>query len=113
MSRHHLKADSGGNFNRNIMLVDSTLQRLIADAVINDLKDSEILRISTVGGVDSDGNEILRITVVLSDASAHALTGDQVIDLLLGVRTVLVATGEERFPIIEYATEADLLDDAA
>jgi hypothetical protein len=57
---------------------------------------------------DSEGNEALRITVVLKPEASGKFTGDQALDLLVDVQQALQGAGEQRLPIIEYATEGEL-----
>lgn len=81
---------------------------------------SEIVRVSSADGLervvtkaamDSEGQEALRITVVLKPETARTWTGDQALDLLVSIHRSLQAAGEERFPIVEYATEQELADE--
>jgi hypothetical protein len=64
-------------------------------------------RIVSEPATDSEGNEALRITVILKPETAEALTGDSALDLLVGLQNALRGEGEERFPIVEYATEVE------
>ena len=57
---------------------------------------------------DSVGSDALRITIVIQPGSAARLSGDAVLDTLVQIQENLRANHEERFPIIEYATEEEL-----
>ena len=69
------------------------------------------VRVITNGTSDLDGKDALRITVVLTPEDAERLTGDEALDLLVSLHQTLQAEGEDRFPFIEYATEAELAED--
>lgn len=73
---------------------------------------TQILRFLTEPTTDSEGKEALRITLVLTPAAAKTFTGDQAVDLILSIQSSLLKEGDERFPIIEYATEDELLESA-
>lgn len=82
----------------------------ISEGVVRTLvAKSDLERILTEPATDSEGNAALRITLVLRQAAAQALSGDEALDLLVGIQERLRAAGEERFPIVEYATEQELL----
>jgi hypothetical protein len=63
--------------------------------------------------IDSEGEEAVRITIVIKPDALGKLKGDPVFDTLVGIHTRLRAAGEERYPLVRYATEAELdeLDD--
>jgi hypothetical protein len=69
---------------------------------------ADLERVVAEPATDSEGNEALRITLVLKPDSAGELTGDQALDLLVAIQQTLRAEGEERFPIVQYATEQEL-----
>jgi len=71
--------------------------------------EANLERIVTEPATDSEGKEALRIILVLKPGAAKILTGDQALDLLVGIQQKLQAEGEERFPIVEYATEQELV----
>jgi len=50
----------------------------------------------------------LRITIVIPQGAAARLKGDAVLDTLVDIQNRLRNAGEERFPIVEYATEEEL-----
>jgi hypothetical protein len=67
----------------------------------------ELLEIRTEPSVDADGRESLRITLVLTDEAAKTFTGEQASRLLLDLHDSLLNKGEERFPVLYYATPDD------
>jgi len=60
--------------------------------------------------LDSDGNEAVRITIVIAPGAVRKLGGEAILDTLVELRRRLEAEGEVRFPLVEYATEAELSD---
>jgi hypothetical protein len=65
---------------------------------------------SSVSTVDSEGRDAVRITIVLDAAAAASMKskGDAVLDTLVEIKEALRERGEERFPIVEYATQEEL-----
>jgi hypothetical protein len=57
--------------------------------------------------IDSEGKDALRIVFLLDPAAVDAITSEEALKLLVELHNVLVGKGDERFPIIEYTTEAD------
>ena len=57
---------------------------------------------------DSTGSDALHITIVLTPGSAEAITGDLALNMLVEIREQLRKAGEQRLPIVEYATEEEL-----
>ena len=65
---------------------------------------------SSVSTVDYEGRDAVRITIVLNSDSAASIKskGNAVLDTLVQIKKKLEEEGEERFPIVEYATEEEL-----
>lgn len=61
--------------------------------------------------VDSQGEEALRITLVLDPQVVERVTGDQALDVLGDINQTLQSEGDERLPIVYYATEEELRAD--
>jgi type IV secretory pathway VirJ component len=60
--------------------------------------------------VDSEGRDALKITIVLMPGSTASIESkaDAVLDTLVQIKNRLQEEGEERFPIVEYATQEEL-----
>ena len=83
---------------------------------------NEIVRIATTANLsadafvstfsapttDSEGREALEITIVLTPRSSEAVKGDAVLTNLVQIQRELQNIGEQRFPIIQYATQEEL-----
>ena len=61
-------------------------------------------RVFSEPAIDSTGRDALRITIVIQDEALPKISGDAVVDTLVRVQRRLFEAGEERFPIVEYAT---------
>ncbi len=57
---------------------------------------------------DSEGQEALHITIVLKPGGADRISGDMALDTLVEVERALRGANDDRFPIIDYATEEEL-----
>jgi hypothetical protein len=57
---------------------------------------------------DSEGHEALRVTIVIRPGAADKLKGDSVLDTLVQIQDRLREAGEDRFAVIEYATQDEL-----
>jgi hypothetical protein len=57
---------------------------------------------------DSEGVQSIRITIVLSPGFPDQIKGDDALNTLVGIQRNLLKEGEERFPLVEYATEEEL-----
>ncbi len=57
---------------------------------------------------DSLGNDAVRLTIVIAPAAVKRLMGDDVLGLLVELRKWLDAAGEERIPLLGYATRNEL-----
>ena len=57
---------------------------------------------------DYDGGDSLRVTVVLDPATAKKLDGETAIRLIGALRRRLEDLGEERLPVVEYATRDEI-----
>nr|WP_294514224.1 hypothetical protein [uncultured Rhodopila sp.] len=91
------------------MLELTKVNEVVAGAASAVLRQrTDVRRVLSEPAVDGDGAEVLHITIVLDDGGAESISGDMALDTLVGVERALRAANEERFPIIEYATEEEL-----
>lgn len=94
------------------MLEFATIEAIAKRVAKGQVADAGLERVVTEPMTDSQGKDALRITVVLTPQAAQALSGDGALDLLVELQNALQREGEERFPIIEYATEQELAAEA-
>jgi hypothetical protein len=96
----------------SIMLEALELQELARRIVHNRVPSVHLDDVLTENFTSSDGEDALRITLVLTPESVDAISGEDALKLLVDIRNGLVGAGEERFPIVEYATPEDLAEEA-
>lgn len=90
------------------MLNEKELQNLAKHAADKRLPEFHVSRVLTEPTVDSEGNEALRVVFVLAPDAVDAIDAENALQLLVDLHNELMRKGDDRFPIIEYATEADL-----
>lgn len=61
--------------------------------------------------VDTEGREILRVLLVLPDGAIKKLGGDKLLQANVAIKRAVSILGEERRPILSYATPEELEDD--
>jgi len=77
-----------------------------------ELGEDNIVRLDWEPTTDSQGREALKITVVIPPGATRKLRDGAVLDASVRLRERLREMGENRTPIVEYATEAELAQDA-
>jgi hypothetical protein len=70
-----------------------------------------VVRVESEPTTDSTGKEALDILIVVAPSVPDNLTGDDVVDTLVQISARLMEAGDERLPIIGYATEEELADE--
>jgi hypothetical protein len=90
------------------MLDETTVIQIARAAATANLTNTAFSKIISEPATDSVGREALRITIVIEPGAATKLKGDAVLDTLVQIQDDLRKAGEERFPIVEYATEKEL-----
>jgi hypothetical protein len=81
------------------------IARSVASA---NLRSSVVNTIVNSATTDSLGRDTIRITFVLTPGSSANIEGDAALRTLVEIRQRLESEGDERFPIIEYATQKEL-----
>jgi hypothetical protein len=69
-----------------------------------------VVRVESEPTTDSDGQEALNLLIVIAPGVIETIDGDAVLDTLVQIVDRLQEAGDDRFPIIEYATEEELAD---
>ena len=67
-----------------------------------------VVRVQSEPTVDSQGQDALYLTIVVAPEAADRVSGDAVVNTLVQIHDRLRDAGDDRFPIIEYTTEAEL-----
>lgn len=82
------------------------LVKKAASAVLR--RPGVLRRVSSEPTLDSQGHEALHITIVLKPGGADKISGDMALDTIVEVERALRGASEDRFPIIDFATEEEL-----
>jgi hypothetical protein len=90
------------------MLDGNQISRIVTRTVEANTRPNSVRRVMTEPAVDSEGEDALRITIVVTPEAVAQLEAGPVVDTLVQVQDRLREAGEDRFPIIDYATEAEL-----
>ena len=90
------------------MLKFDKISNIARDVATANLTSSAVSGIAIEAITDSEGQDGLRVTVIIRPEAIDKLTGDAALDTLVQVQKNLREAGEERFPIVEYATEKEL-----
>ncbi len=96
-----------------VMLDNDQIVAIATAVAKKQLGMKAVLRALSERASDSEGREALRVTIVIAPDVAKRLKGEAVLDTLTEISNRLLKEGEERFPIMEYATEAELNDAAS
>jgi hypothetical protein len=83
--------------------------RLLQQALEAHLGEGNVVRVELYPTTDFEDREALRIAVVIPPGATPRLK-TRVLDALVAVRERLRDMGDDRSPIIEYATEAEFAD---
>lgn len=93
------------------MLDFVTIERIATKAAKAQVPSEGLQRVVAQQTTDSEGKDALRITLVLTPEAVDEMTGDAALDLLVALQRELQKEGEERFAVVEYATEAELKEE--
>ncbi|MCG8593307.1 MAG: hypothetical protein MI785_02900 [Kiloniellales bacterium] len=98
-------------FYRSRLTPSQAHNHLIWQALASALGEENLVRVEFERTTDSQGHEALKITVVIAPNATQNIQGEKVIDALVKVQKRLLDMRDDRTPIIEYATEAELVQD--
>ncbi len=86
--------------------------RLIEQALIAELGRENVVRATFAPTTNSQGRDALKITVVIRPGATKTLQNGAALNALVRVQERLHEMNDSRTPIVEYATEAELAQDA-
>ncbi len=92
------------------MLDMETIRQLSTEIAKANFGTENVVRVESEPTVDSMGEEALDILVVVAPSLPDHFTGDDVVDTLVQISARLMESGDERLPLIRYATEEELAD---
>jgi hypothetical protein len=81
---------------------------IVKEVATANLSSSILSSVYSEPFIDSDGQEMLLIKIVLTPGSTESIEGNKVLNTLVEIREQLERHGEERFPLVEYTTEEEL-----
>jgi hypothetical protein len=87
-------------------------KRLIRQALVSKLGKKNVVDVDWRPGVDSQGEQALKIRVVIAPDATEKLKNGVVLDALVALQQRLSDMRDARIPIVEYVTEAELRQDA-
>ena len=90
------------------MLDEKRIEEIAQEVASANLASTNVTSVSSSPTVDSQGNDALRITIVLKPGAESRISGDAALGALVGIRDRLRRAGEERLAIVEYATKEEL-----
>jgi hypothetical protein len=99
------------DFGYSCSMLDRTRVNQIVRAVATaNLSSAVFSNVISEPTTDSEGRDALRITIVIEPDVVDRIGGDAVLNTLVEIQDNLRKAGDERFPIVEYATEQELQD---
>jgi hypothetical protein len=90
------------------MLDEKKIRQIAQEVATANLSGANFTSVLSGPTLDSEEHEALRITIVIKPSAVSKISGDAALDTLVQIRARLLEEGEERFPIIEYATAKEL-----
>ncbi|MGZ8364365.1 MAG: hypothetical protein ACXWVJ_01630 [Caulobacteraceae bacterium] len=81
----------------------------VASRVVNKMLGAHAVeQVASEETQDAEGDDALRVIVVLTSDKTEALDDEAVLDTSLSLQTELQNAGEDRFAYVEYLTKEDL-----
>ncbi len=84
------------------MMDKNRIEQLAKQAATATLGDG-VRTVNSTPMTDSEGQEALRLTIVMSPGFADALEGSKVVNTMVQVHDILQKAGENRFPFVDFA----------
>lgn len=90
------------------MLEREKIDEIAKEVAAAELGVANVARVQSEPMSDSEGQDVLRIIIIIPEEAVNRVSGDAALDTLVGLQKSLREAGEERFPIVEYATQKEL-----
>lgn len=96
------------------MLDLEKIDEIASEVATANLTPRIVRSVSSARIADSEGQDALRITIVIEADAVDRIQGGAALDTLVQLNQRLRRAGDERFAIVEYATEEELenIDDS-
>ena len=98
-------------FYRSRVKPEDAFGKLIQQALVAELGTQNVVRVEYQPTTDSQGQDALKITVVIAPGATKKLAKGASLNALVRLQERLSQMQEDRTPIIEYATVAELAQD--
>jgi len=92
------------------MLDKDEIATITKAAATTTLGSQSLVDVANTAVTDSTGDDALKITIVLTPGSTESITGELVLRTLGEISARLQQAGEERLPIVYYATQEELAE---
>ncbi|HZF29748.1 MAG TPA: hypothetical protein VE907_11550 [Gammaproteobacteria bacterium] len=112
-AREAPKAKWKAGFYRSKIRPQEAFRRLVQQTIVSALGGENVVRVECAETVDSLGEPALRVTVVLTPGAPARLAPASVVEASMKLKHRLREMHTYSTPLIEYATEAELDQDAA
>jgi hypothetical protein len=90
------------------MTSEKRIRQIVRQAATANLGSSNFTSVINSTATDSTGHEALRITIVIKPGAETKIKGDAALDTVVQIQDRLRKAGEERFPLVEFATTEEL-----
>jgi hypothetical protein len=90
------------------MLDEKRIREIAHEVAVANLTSTNVTSVSSSPAIDLDGHDALRITIVIEPGAESRISGNAVLDTLVGIKKSLRREGEERTATVEYATAEEL-----
>jgi hypothetical protein len=92
------------------MLNKDEIATITKAAAATTLGSESLVDVANTAITDSTGHDALKITIVVTPGSTDSITGETVLRTLGEISARLQEAGEERLPIVYYATQEELAE---
>jgi outer membrane protein assembly factor BamA len=92
------------------MLDRRKIDQIAREVATANLTSANVSSVASSTTTDSEGHDALRITIVIKPGAEAKIKGDAALDTLVQIKDRLRKAGEERLPIVEYATRKELAE---
>jgi len=90
------------------MTSEKRIRQIVRQAATANLGSANFTSVISSTATDSTGHEALRITIVIKPGAETKIKGDAALDTVVQIQDRLRKAGEERFPLVEFATTEEL-----
>jgi len=90
------------------MTSEKRIRQIVRQAATANLGSANFTSVISSTATDSTGHEALRITIVIKPGAETKIKSDAALDTVVQIQDRLRKAGEERFPLVEFATTEEL-----